>query len=366
MRILRLSTVAAVLFLGTAAVLVGQDAGLTSPRTGGKSWLLGRRQAQRNLNAARAQAPGTLSFRFVSIDVPNASITIASGINPQGDIVGIYFDANFNEHGFLLKDGLFSTIDVPGSLVGVPGSLQTEVNGISETGDIVGDYFAPPGAPGAPACTAWKPDGSPKPECIRGFLYRQGQFSDVLVPGHPGSIPNSITPSGDIYGCVHDFDLGGSMYGFVRLHGGDDFTYKTLMAGGGELANPADSVPVSMNNGATPGGNIIVGLYFDVAQSKARGYVVQNGTFTPYDVPGSTSTETWGINPAAAFVGFYYDANGDQHGFVQLWGAAAPITIDVPNAVLTDTFAINPEGAIVGLYMDSAGNFHGYLGIPAR
>jgi hypothetical protein len=29
--------------------------------------------------------------------------TTAYDINPQGDIVGAYFDSNFNQHGFLLK-----------------------------------------------------------------------------------------------------------------------------------------------------------------------------------------------------------------------------------------------------------------------
>jgi hypothetical protein len=102
-----------------------------------------------------------------------------------------------------------------------------------------------------------------------------------------------------------------------------------------------------------------------------HGYVVHHGTFHPYDVPGSTATQTWGINSAADFVGLYDDANGNEHGFQQRWGAATPITIDVPsgppfNATLTDAFAINPAGAIVGLYIDAGGNFHGYLAVRQR
>jgi hypothetical protein len=30
---------------------------------------------------------------------------------------------------------------------------------------------------------------------------------------HPGAIAQRITADGDIYGCVHDHDLGPSMYG---------------------------------------------------------------------------------------------------------------------------------------------------------
>ena len=277
--------------------------------------------------------------------------------------MGIYLDAAFNEHGFLLKDGQFTTIDVPGRLVGVEGTLQTEANGINPAGEIVGDYFAPPGAPGAPECLI-----AFSPACRRGFLYRKGQFSSVLVPGKKGSIPNSITPSGSIYGCDHDDDYFASMFGFVRT---PSDTFMTLNAGGGELANPQRSVPGSMNNGATPDGKTIVGLYVDPPSEAGRyhGYVVENGNLHRYDVPGSVLTQIWGINPGADFVGLYDDASGSEHGFIQRRGRPAPLAIDVPsappfNSVLTDAFAINAAGVIVGLYIDTNGSFHGYVAVP--
>ena len=308
------------------------------------------------------------TFTFASVDVPGASNTFATGINARGAIVGIYYDNAGNEHGLLLKNGNFSTVDVPGSQVGVSGTLQTEANGINARGDIVGDYFAPPGAPGAPDCTADTPPFSP--QCRRGFLYRDGQFSDVLVPGKKGSVPNAISPNGTIYGCDHDDDYLTSMVGFGRS--GFD-TFITLDAGGGELKDPTESVLGSMNNGGTPDGSIIVGLYVDPPDSNGQyhGYIVHDGAFQQFDVPGSTLTQTWGINPAADFVGLYDDTNGNEHGFLQHWGTATPITIDVPsgppfNATLTDAFAINPAGAIVGLYIDTAGNFHGYLAVPKK
>jgi probable HAF family extracellular repeat protein len=292
---------------------------------------------------------------------------LATGINASGHIVGIYSDAGGNSHGFLLKGGTFFTVDVPGSLVGVSGTLQTEANGINNAGDIVGDYYAPPGAPGAPACTADTPVFSP--QCRRGFLYRKGQFSDVLVPGKAGSIPNAITPDGKIYGCDHEDDYLTSMVGFGRLR---HDKYITLDAGG-ELKDRNRAVLASMNNGATPDGAIIVGLFVDPPTSSGqnRGYIVRNGTFRPYDIPGSTTTQIWGINSDADFVGLYDDADGNEHGFLQQWGEDAAVTIDVPsgppfNATLTDAFAINSAGVIVGLYIDASGNFHGYAAHPPR
>jgi uncharacterized membrane protein len=344
---------------------------ITNPRMRGMSSMQdhhSRSQSRQTVSRPAVDEFGETTFTFASVDVPGATSTLATGINARGAIVGIYFDSAGNEHGFLLKSGNFSTVDVPGSLVGVPGTLQTEANGITAAGEIVGDYFAPPGAPGAPACTVDTPPFSP--QCRRGFLYRRGQFSDVLVPGKKGSIPNAISPNGTIYGCDHDDDYFTSMVGFGRI--GLD-TFITLDAGGGELKNPTESVVGSMNNGATPDGSVIIGLYVDPPDSSGQyhGYIVHDGTFQPYDVPGSVATQTWGINSAADFVGLYDDANGNEHGFLQRWGESSPVTIDVPsgppfNATLTDAFAINSAGVIVGLYIDAAGTYHGYIATPSH
>ena len=344
---------------------------ITNPRMRGMSSMQDHHshpQSRQTVPRPAMDETGGPTFKFVSIDVPGATNTLATGLNPRGAIVGIYYDTAGNEHGFLLKNGNFSTVDVPGSVVGVSGTLQTEANGINAAGEIVGDYFAPPGAPGAPACTVDTPPLSP--QCRRGFLYRNGQFSDVLVPGKKGSVPNAISPNGTIYGCDHDDDYFTSMVGFGRI--GLD-TFITLDAGGGELKTPMESVVGSMNNGATPDGSIIVGLYVDPPDQNGQyhGYIVHDGTFQPYDVPGSMATQTWGINSAADFVGLYDDANGNEHGFLQRWGASAPVTIDVPsgppfNATLTDAFAINSAGVIVGLYIDASGNLHGYVAHPRR
>ena len=353
-------------FLAAALLLMPSHTAaqsIKSPRTPGMSNIRrGFAHSDRTLMSQTAD-PRSGAFTFVSIDVPNATFTFATGIGPSGDIVGIYGDASFNEHGFLLKDGNFTTIDVPGALVGVSGILQTEANGINPAGDIVGDYFAPPGAPGVPECHI-----AFSPACRRGFLYSNGLFSDVLVPGKKGSIPNSITPDGTIYGCDHNDDYFGSMVGFGRTHT-DSFI--TLDAGGGELQDPAQSVTASMNNAATPNGKIIVGLYADppAPGGTYHGFVVENGKFVAYDVPGSVLTQIWGINASADFVGLYDDAASNEHGFLQRWGESSPLTIDVPsnppfNSTLTDAFGINSAGRVVGLYIDSSGNLHGFLGVP--
>ena len=77
-----------------------------------------------------------------------------------------------------------------------------------------------------------------------------------------------------------------AMVGFARS-GSDNYSYITLNAGGGELTNPKKEVLGSMNNGATPDGSIIIGLYVDPPNSSGqyRGYIVHDGKFHPYDCP---------------------------------------------------------------------------------
>ena len=297
-------------------------------------------------------------INFVSIDVPCAACpggiarrTAIGGISPTRDIVGAFTDAVGAQHGFLLSRGQFTTIDVP-------GALATIARGISPTGDIVGQYTAPlSSAPlGSPAyCPA-----AGSTACIKGFLYSQGEFSTVLFPGHPGAIPGRITPDGSMYGCYHDFDVMNSMFSAAWTRFGDI----SLAAGGGELSNPTLSFPNSMIGGATPDGGVLVGFYVDMNTNHQHGYVVRNGLLQAYDVPGSTFTTVWDINPEQDMVGTYKDPSGKQHGFLQRPDGSAPITVDYPISVLTVAMGINPEGAIVGQYTDTTGHTRGFLAAP--
>jgi hypothetical protein len=311
------------------------------------------------------------SFKFSAIDVPCAAcpggiarVTTAQGINPAGDVVGGYRDAVGVAHGFVLSGGQFTSIEVPGTIAGVGGILPTTAKGINPSGSIVGDYTTPVNTSAPPNSPAYCP-ATGSVACIKGFLYSGGKFSTVLVPDHPGAIPQRITPDGDIYGCLHDFDLMGSMSGFGR----NRFGYFSLLANGSELADSSMSVPASMNNGATPDGHTIVGLWTDMMTGHSHGYVVQDGNFQSYDVPSSLGTNIWDINPSGAFVGVYTDSSKKLHGFLQLPDGSAPITLDVPsaapfNAVSTVAFGINPGGAIVGQYTDTSGHTHGFLAVP--
>jgi len=308
------------------------------------------------------------SFNLATIDAPCAACpggiarsTSAQGINPAGDIVGTYTDAVGGQHGFLLSGGQFTTIDVPGVLVGATGALPTVARGISPSGEIVGSFTAPYNPPLSTSVGFDSPAYCPAAgsvACIKGFLYIRGQFSAVLVPGHPGAIAQRITPDGTIFGCLHDFLLMADMVGFART----PFGYISLTADGGELADKSKSVPDSMNNGATPNRHAIVGGWTDLVTGHTHGYVVRDGNFQSYDVPGSTLTFTWDINPGGAFVGVYHTTR--NYGFLQPADGSAPITIDPPNSVGATALGINPGGSIVGQYTDTSRHLHGFLAMP--
>ena len=310
-----------------------------------------------------------------------ASQTSARGINARGDIVGFYVDDTGTQHGFLRQDGQYTTIDFP--LAGVRGTIA---NGINARGEIVGQYLLPvnPGVPeDSPLyCPANSPAGGANPACIKAFHYRRGSYTTVMFPGHPGAIAQRITSDGDIYGCIHSHDLGMSMFGGAwrrSIRSGDVEITATasLTDDGGQLADPM-GIPMSMNNGGTPGGGEIVVGFFTGMVGPQRGYLVQDGMLHAYAPTADTNlTAIWDINPRGQFVGTYRKAGepaARRHGFVQSADGSAPVTVEVPvtdtsgstvPALATVVFGINPRGAVVGQYVAAAGGaLHGFVAFP--
>ena len=116
--------------------------------------------------------------------------------------------------------------------------------------------------------------------------------------------------------------------------------------------------PMSMHNGATPDGQMIVGLYTDMMDDRAKAYIIRRGAFSPLEVPGATQTAAWDVNPAGLVVGVYRDAAGTFHGFHsdgQVFGR-----VDVPGATATRVFGVNVHNDMVGLRRHSR-TTHGFL-----
>ena len=266
---------------------------------------------------APVRAAGTLVF--TTIDVPGAVLTNAQGINHQGDIVGFYTDAA-GQHGFLRSGGVYRTIDVPNG----HGNLA---RGINNNGDIVGQYQRPGEAGGLP---------------IHGFLLtRRGGFQAVDYPGHLNTVAVRILDDGTIVGCYHDTDTMGTMHGMMFQRG-----FSAMQMG------------MSMNFGATPGGEYVVGVFTDT-DGRNKGYIVNGGQFSALEVPGALFTVAWDVNPSRVVVGAYGDAAGIAHGYE--YDGRTFTRIDAPGAAQTRVVGINDRGDLVGFFIDPAGRTHGFV-----
>jgi uncharacterized membrane protein len=125
---------------------------------------------------------------FTTIDVPGASQTLAYGINTAGDISGNFTDSG-GEHGFLLQNGTFETIDVTGA------GATTGAAGLNDKGHIVGTYV------------------DPQIQKVEGFLTNLSRFIKIHDPASSTTFPYAINNKNVIVGIY--FDSFGNEMAFV-------------------------------------------------------------------------------------------------------------------------------------------------------
>lgn len=275
-----------------------------------------------------ALQPAGSAFSVSTIDVPGAIATLPQGISADGAVVGTFRDAR-GTHGFVLRGGTFTTLDYP-------GAAFTEARGTGRDGTVVGDY---------------RLAGEPTVN-FHGFRRTpQGEFVKADYPGHTSTIPQRILDDGTILGCRHGADQMETMRGVVI----------------GRSTNSEVETFASMHTGATPDRRRITGLYTNMmvgAAGRSEGYVIDDGTFKAFVVPGSTFTTAWDVNPQGDVVGVFRDAAGVFHGFVLTRDGY--LSIDAPGATATRAFGINASGDVVGTFLDAGGSTHGFVARRAR
>jgi probable HAF family extracellular repeat protein len=264
-------------------------------------------------------------YRFVKIDVPNAVSTDARGINARGDIVGTYTDANDVNHGFLLRQGVFSSIDVP-------DAAFTGTRAINARGDIVGNFL----------------DAG---FVQHGFLLHDGQFTQIDYPGASATFAYGINNAGDLTGS--HFDASGNERGYILRDG----VFHNVHVPGGLTT----TVYFAQDNG-----RVLVG---DTGVLDGFHGFIRNkpGDFQLIDFPGLSSpcTEARWINQRGDIVGFFRNVcvfEDPPHGF--LLGDGQYTQIDFPRSIDTKVLAINDDGVIVGNFTDKQGNLHGFKAVP--
>ena len=295
-------------------------------------------------------AAATETFVPTTIHYPGSTSTAARGINDRGDIVGTYSCATActnpltgevstaGIHGFLLQDGVYTRIDVP-------GSSGTTVRGIGAQGTVVGHYNAA--------------------GVTHGFTYSDGNYVyPIDVPAelfdNPSSparhtLPVRISPQGDIVGCIHEGTATmTTMHGWLLRNG----EYTVLATPQGHTSRDPDT----MNNGVAATG-AIVGFYF----SDGVSYVAdESGILFTFTLEDDRFTLAWDVNARGDIVGVVGDNPSmtvgvpvNPRGFLRT-AHGDELRLAVAGASSTQVFGINDRRQIVGQYTDATGT-HGFV-----
>lgn len=117
---------------------------------------------------------------------PGSTYTWPYSINSAGDTAGDLIDQNGVTHGYLFQGNSFTLIDPP-------GSVYTLAIGVNDSDEVVGFY-----------CTTLQDCSIAGPEDIHGFVYSNGTYTTLDVPGSPFTELDSVNDAGQIAGNYVD------------------------------------------------------------------------------------------------------------------------------------------------------------------
>ncbi len=232
---------------------------------------------------------------YTSLDVPGAITTVATQLNNAGQIIGRYNDAT-GSHSFLYQDGNYTEI-------AVPDAAFTTALQISSAGKILAEYFDSTG--------------------LHPFIDDNGSNTTLSVPGATSTIVrNSTGAGGNILSAINDADQ--VIGAYVDAAGSHSFLYSdgsyTTLA----VPGATSTIAAQINNAGQ-----VLGTYTapsDSGPSVTRSFVYSDGAYTPIAVPGATTTADQ-INDAGQVAGVYSDQTG-SHLFLDTDGTY--VTINPP------------------------------------
>jgi uncharacterized membrane protein len=266
-------------------------------------------------------ALATITFTLLSLPVADLSHDSAYSINDNGDVAGSFAtntdESNDIEHGFLLRSGVFTQYDVP-------GSHDTEVGAINNNGDFAGTF---------------SDTGSQNFD--HGFVVRNGKLKTFDV-FNTCSFPdiNGMNNDGDIVGAFDrtskDCNNFFGTHAFFRSEEGGLTQFDIAGAVGTEAQGINDKL-------------CIVGFWTD-GSFNDHGFLIRNlKDVVLFDYPGATETDPYGINDAGVIVGSYVDSSDNTHGFLRTPEPNVTYTtIDEGTDIPTALRAINKHGNMAG------------------
>lgn len=210
---------------------------------------------------------------------PDSNQTFAFGINDRGEITLFSTTPEGQSNSYLLSRGVYNLIEVP-------DSTYTAVYGLNNKGEIAGYYTVPP----------------PAVQRTRAFVYRKGEYVTLdPLNGQRGAARSfDINDRGDVVGYFEPNDGNLISRGFL-FHNG---TYAHI-----EVPGATTTIAFSINNAG-----VIVGIY-NGPSLRPGGFIYWKERFATVEIPGALSTEVRGINDRGDIVGHYVTADGELRSF---------------------------------------------------
>lgn len=278
-----------------------------------------------------------LQYTFVTVDY-NPTInsitydrTLLTGINDNGDILGVSSFANTQHVTFLTDVGVSGFTQVPPP----PWGPNESGFGLNDAVDIVGGYM--------PA-----------------FQLSGGTYTEIAVPGSYGTSASDINDSGHIAGSFNPLDFErdptvgkGASHGY--LFNGTTFT--PLFVPGAD-----QTVGLGLNDN-----DDVVGEYINAAFD-IRAFLHTGGAYHDISVAGAGRVEAYGINGAGDIAGVV-DSNNIWTGYGFLYQGGGFYKVEAPGSLATWPRGIDNFGRIAGGYSvrepDDSLTLHGFIAFPA-
>ena len=273
-----------------------------------------------------------LSGQIVTFGIRRARATLALGINGKGQIVGSDQHQSGDFHCFLKKKLAKKTISCdPASAITARGLA------INNATMIAGDFN----------------DGIN----THGFIWTEDGVIGFDAPGAISTTAESISDTGATTGPWIDADH--KQHGFIRDAGGAVTEF--------DVPGAFFTVPVTINTAGMIAGRYEPGGNRERArvpgQPEHSFFRDELGNVIVFDPPGAETSEALDINKKGIVVGQWFDAGAKRRGY-QRQRSGAIRSVDFPGAAGTIAEVINDKGQIGGIFIDADGAGHGFLFNP--
>ena len=269
--------------------------------------------------------PQSAALTYTTIDYPGATETYGTGINSNGDVVGLYDDPANVFHGFLFSNGIFTAIDPP-------GSIYTNPFDINDLGEIVGYYVT-------------------SDNIGHGFILQGSTYTTLDAPGNSSStIAYSVNNAGEIVGSYTDQT--NVAHGFILQNG----VWTTV-----DLPHATESFITGINNNGDMFGSYCA---INSGHTIRHAFLLSKGVFHVLVPPKNDLVNATGkINDP-----------GEAVETLNTWEGQTPLVFVPPDILVLlknistsypskymTAQGINGKGEIVGIYLDSQFVNHAYV-----